>query len=901
MIEIVRGYIIPYIRENKIVYAEVINQETREEILRYFIEDIVNEVKEDYIRRHKNKISTANDLNFFLNLLTIYIKSSLYMDGISGIVIAPISGLYEHYMVGHKKELKCIESKSLYTKEGLKNYVHMLVEKKEKLIKKPGIEIIDAIIRMPADTRIGLNTSSLMIHLLTTSGISSAIYLSKIKEISSKELGILRLLSMFHDIGKVVDWKTHEKRSATILKDIFNSEIIEEGSEAWELIEYVTRILKGEVEGGIYNEIFREADRIASGMDRVKELVPIALSEDKKDKLEKKIIDYLSKSGIQSKGNLEDDYELIFDDWTFWNEFLSIEERIELTEDFCKNISTLSSNNKVYETLILERAKLEDVSVVRFDFAGIQSYIRSNDVRSLMGGSRIVDIIIYASIPDLLMNLGIPYECILIFGGGNLTALVPTNKINDVKEKLSHLNIPGVRINIGASPLYDSYIAINRVIEKDILKMKELNSIKLERNITLNLYKKCEFCGEEVAEESKYEESLCKKCQYKYEIATDEYFEYRISSFFDWKKPESYKYLPLLAKGADILFFIAGHSVEEAAKTRPIGEYKDLAIVRFDGNIIGQFMASAISITDIFERSVRVDGAVKDAINKFYIMLKGNFEEDALRFVLGTLYVGGDEGLVIVPSWLSIPLSLYLLNHYYYSLGGKSALSISIVGAKPKHPLIQLYECAGHLLDKYAKDRGGRRLCYEICHSKSADRVQSNFRGALAFYAVDTGRLSSEYIDEILETLFEKDKLSRQYNSSYTLSDISENSSIFRLLSLAIPKSLGNIDFPEINLNVLNEEFIMKMIKLHKVEGFIETLKDRKNMIEDIVSINIGGESDFHLKVTYVTSKYSSEVGINAQTILKNLLEIAQTGFQSFNLVDLIILIKLLGGGEGGL
>lgn len=898
--EIVRGYIIPYIKDNRIVYAEVINQKMREEILRYLLENIINKVKEDYIKRHKNKISTVNDLNYFLNLLTIYIKSSLYMDQISEIVIAPISGLYEHYIVEHKKELKCVESKSLYTKEGLTNYVCMLVEKKGKLIKKPEMEIMDMIIKMPADTRIGLNTSSLIIHLLTTSGISSAIYISKSKEVSAKELAILRLLSMFHDIGKVIEWEAHEKRSASILRDIFNSEIIEEGSEAWEVVEYVTKILKEEIKGGIYYEIFREADKIASGVDRVKELIPIALSEDKKDKLEKKIIDYLAKFGIQTKGNLEDDYKLIFDDWKFWNEFLSIEERIELTEDFCKNISTLSPNSKVYETMILKRVKLEEVLVVRFDFASIQRYIRSNDLRSLMGGSRIVDIIIYASIPDLLINLGIPYECILIFGGGNLTAFIPLNKINEVKEKLSHLNIPGVKINIGTSPLYDSYIAINRVIEKDILKMKVLSNIKPERNITLDIYKKCEFCGEDIAEESKHEESLCKKCQYKYEIATYEYFKYRISSFFDWKKPEGDKYLPLIGK-ADILFFIGGHSIEEAAKIHPIEEYKNLAIVRFDGNIIGQFMASAISITDIFERSVRVDRAVKDAINKFYIMLKGNSEEDALRFILGTLYIGGDDGVLIVPSWLSIPLSLYLLNHYYYLLGGKSTLSISIVGAKPKHPLIPLYECAGHLLDKYAKDKGGRKLCYEICHSKSLDQVQSNFRGAIAFYTIDTGRLSPEYIDEILETLSERDKLSRQYKYSYTLSNINEKNSIFRLLSLALPKSLENIDFPEINLDALNEDFIRKMIKLHKVESFIETLKDRKNVINDIISINIGGESDFYLKVAYVTSKYSSELGINAQTILKNLLEISETGFQSFNLADLIILIKLLGGGESGI
>jgi len=899
--EIVRGYIIPYVKDDKIIYTEIINQRMREDILNYFLKYIIDKVKEDYVKGYKHKISTANDLNYFLNLLTIFIKSSLYIDQISGIVIAPISGLYEHYILEHKKDLKC--TKPLYTEGGLREYVDMLVKKKGKLIKKPEIEIMDAIIKMPADTRIGLNTSSLIIHLLTTSGISSAIYISKRKNVSIKELAILRLLSMFHDIGKIIEWKAHEKRSASILREIFDSKITEERSEAWEIIEKVANILEGKIKENIYYEIFKEADKIASGVDRIKELVPIVLSKEKKDMLEKKIVAYLSKLGISMKGNLEDDYKQVFDDWNFWNEFLTLEERIKLTEDFCKNVSRMSSNDEIYETMISEKEKLEEVLVVKFDFAGIQHYIKSNDLRSLMGGSRIVDIIVYASIPDLLMNLGIPYECVLIFGGGNLTALIPSNKIDEVREELSKLDIPGVKINIGASPLYNSYIAVNREIEKDIFNTKILNNIKPKHNITLDIYKKCEFCGKENAEESKDKESLCKKCQYKYEIGEKEYFRYRINSFFDWKIKNDY--LPLKNKKTDILFFIAGHTIKEAAKILPIEEYKNLAIIRFDGNIIGQFMASAISITDIFERSVRIDRAVKDAINRFYNILKEISEEDALRVVLGTLYIGGDDGLLIVPSWLSIPLSLYLLNHYYYSLGGKSTLSLSIVGAKPKHPLIPLYECAGHLLDRYAKDNGGRKLCYEICHSKSLDHVQNNFRGAIAFYNIDTGRLSPEYLDEILETLSKRDKVSMQYRHTYTLSDINEKHSIFRLLSLVLPRKLENIDLQEVNLDKLNEGFIKKMIKLHKIESFIEAIKHRKNIINDIISINIEGESDFYLKVAYVTSKYSSEseteLGINAQTILKNLLEISESGFQSFNLADLFILIKILGSGEGGI
>jgi hypothetical protein len=81
-------------------------------------------------------------------------------------------------------------------------------------------------------------------------------------------------------------------------------------------------------------------------------------------------------------------YEAIFNNWNFWNEYLSLDERIEFTEDFCKNVSVILSENKVYDVLLSEsKLKTSDIVIVRFDFSSIQSYIWLNDIRTLMGGT----------------------------------------------------------------------------------------------------------------------------------------------------------------------------------------------------------------------------------------------------------------------------------------------------------------------------------------------------------------------------------------------------------------------------------------------------------------------------------------------------------------------------------
>jgi hypothetical protein len=912
---IVRGYIIPYIKDNKVIYSEVIDQQMRKEILEKFIE-IINIVKKDF---GKNTLSTIRDLNHFLNLLTIYLKNILYIDPIKDIIIAPISGLYEHYKNDHItiKDFTC--KKPLFTSKGLLSYIEYLTtedtSKKWKLIKKPTIKDIDLILKMPADTRIGLNTSSLLIHSLTTSAIASALYLSKYND--EYGLTITRLLSLFHDIGKLESWINHEKKSIEIIKEKIFAEYIQENSEAWKIINETCKILEMNEKERVnieYYKIFRDADTIASEIDRVKEIIPIVLSKEISEKLLNKINTFLRKMNKEAINNLKDAYEAIFNNWNFWNEYLSLDERIEFTEDFCKNVSVISSENKVYDMLLSEsKLKTSDIVIVRFDFSSIQSYIWSNDIRTLMGGSRIVDIVVYASIPDLLINLGIPYECILTFGGGNLTAIIPANKIDDVKEmlnlkqpskQLNKLDILGVRINIGESPIYDNYLYMNKIIEKNILKSKVFLSEALNPDVKLDIYRKCDICGSDIAKfnEKFKDKKLCEKCQIKYNVGEKEHFIYKIQSFHKWIFDKAKKYIELFSKG-DILVYIAGHSIEESKKT--IEKYKSISMVRFDGNVIGQFMASSISITDSFERSIRIDRAVKDAINDFYNILKDISEEDALRFVLGLMYVGGDDGTLIMPAWLSIPFSIYLLNRYFYSLGGKSTLSIAIIGSKPKHPIIPLYEATGHLLDEYAKKNGGRDLCYNNCHSRIVDKVSNDFRGAIAFYNIDTGKLSLEYLDEILKTLYnEKVSMIGQY--TYTLSSLNNQYSIFKLLKIIFDQ-YDKGAFSNINIDTFNEEFLKKYLNIYVNEktNFIEHLKKIKRAINSILSINIGGFGDINLRIVYSASQYKNDnvvenYGVNSKLLLENLLIASEKGIESFNLIDLQNLMKLLGGGEYG-
>ena len=315
-------------------------------------------------------------------------------------------------------------------------------------------------------------------------------------------------------------------------------------------------------------------------------------------------------------------------------------------------------------------------------------------------------------------------------------------------------------------------------------------------------------------------------------------------------------------------------------------------------------MASSISITDAFERSIRVDYAVKSAVNEFYNLLKNvcverGDSDTPLRFILGYMYCGGDDGAFIMPASLSIPFALYILNRYHELMGGKSTLSLAIVATKPKHPIIPLYEAADKLLH-HAKSAGGRRLCYEFIHSQSLDRVSDRYRGAISILNVDTGRISEEYISDILGILWE-DRVGIQNKHSYTLSSINNDDSILRLLRIAVPHITPNL----YNLKNYVDKILQDIVLEYNEEtSYIDLLRDVREIVKDTVSISVAGTSDVKVKISYVTARGHEAFKlirdrklIDKGTLASLLLYIDKDGY-ALKLIDLEFIIKLLSGGR---
>lgn len=902
---IVRGYIIPIIRYGGVTYCEFIDDEVRLR-LKELLKDILIGVIKDYLTSiNSNKVRGIRDLNHILNLYLIYLRSIYYPESIPAFIPSPIDGLYIHYKECHAKG-EC--SKPLYLEDGLLehfNSIYLRIENRETLfprildnIRMMRWEDLMNLIRYPADTRPGPNTSSLLIHLYCVSAIASSIYINRFGLGDEGGLATIRLLSLFHDIGKIWRWRGHERESGIFLKEIFiDSGLVEEGSEAHRLLTDVINFLMGEEYPDRMNQlvdIFRLADGVASNIDRVRETIPIILSEyrDLYDRLNKEMMNYLESRGMEYSSDFNENYRRIFNDWEFWNIYLKDYLVRDLTVAICRYLSWIHADNKVITYLREGEAEVltEDAVVLRLDVRDIQGYIYSRDIRSLIGGSRVIDAILFQSIPDILFNLNLPFELIQVFGGGNISLILPANLLEEVGNRVKNgLRVKGVKLAIGSSKLYDNYIVINRELDKSMLrdKMSIDEDIKW---IDVEIFKLCEYCNKRYAtRDINGRDKVCDVCYFKHSIGDVGYFKSRIILLLNNRILGIDDAMKLIKPDTDIIYYISGHEVDEASSREVRDELRDIALIRFDGNIIGQFMASAISLTDIFERSIRVDGSVKRGIAEFIDILRGaRLNHDLARFILGYIYIGGDDGVLLMPSYLAIPFALYLLNSYYLNMGCKSTLSIAIISANAKHPIIDLYEAVGHLLDNYSKGRGGRSLCHKYCHGERVNEIGRDFRGSISLYHIDRGIITDESIDTVLKILF-SDGYSSQHNHAYILANRDEAKSILRLLGI-IHENFKDIDIDNLRdkirdyIRILREDW----------DNFRSRLKELRRGLNRVFEVNVAGDYNIRIKLMYIR-KERDIGGVESRQLLEGIFTTCN-GKIILRLADLDYILKMLGG-----
>jgi len=881
---VVRGYILPIRRDNTFLCSEIINENEAKNLFNDF-KNMIRLVVEDFAGR--KKITSAEEFNTLLDAIVLYIKSLLYLDPIPGVIGSAASGLYTYY-----KAIKFFPINEPYSIEKMNELYDKLnrvrrIFVKSELYDEKAKEKIFELLKFPADTRPACNSSSLIVHSLTVSAFASSLYLEKKKDDANfKELAILRLASIFHDIGKMFDWSKHESVSSEFVQDVFGAYVEKDAEQI--LVNAIKLIEKspGFSINPLY-QVYKHADCIASNIDRVKSLLLKVITQkpDLKEEFEKKIRAY---SNDFTK-NLETLFYELFDDWDFWNNYLDLDYVKKLTEEFCMTASKISSDNPILAELEKETSAQiidDEVTIVRIDMRGIQSYIRSNDLRTMIGGSRLVDFLTYEVLPSLFIDkLGLCPEAILYSGGGNITLLIPKSKLSQIEvvKKIVKEEY-GIDISIGSSPLYDDFTKINRSIDVELSKNKLIGYIT-ESEANLNIFQVCSYCGKGYASKTIGEgrDFVCELCSRKYEFGNTIHFKEKCKSLdinFD-------------DISSGIIEYISGHRVEDV-RYKSIERYYNVALIRFDANLASQIMASCISFTDALERSIRIDYSVKKALLDFLNIMKFIDKEHYNRLVLGTMYIGGDDGCLLVPSILAVPLALFLLNEYYLNMGGKSTLSIGIVASKPKHPISLLYSSSGWLLEKAKSNT--RKLAFHHSHNAIVKEPSNKFRGAIMFFVTDGSNVSEEVLDSILKEVYDEN-LSLQYSFSYVLSDMGEFNSIFRLLN--------NIEqYYDLNLNSLDKNSMEKVIRSSISESKLinedleEEIRNLRRILLRSINVSISGESELNIRILF-SIKEKEKRGMKEKEkiskIVSNLFSLDDE--VKFALYDLYQVIKLIGGG----
>ena len=747
-------------------------------------------IKICWSRVSKEKIASVNDkIALIADLISIFLKVPMNREILPQIAPNPMK-IYMalRLLCVHERTRKEIEkilrdTLSLHRweykefTEALKTFLSS--DTMQILDGKETVEIVERVWNtLPADTRPAFNASSLIAHLLLSSALAWSI---SVNRGLTRHAQLIRLAAILHDMGKPFDYERHYEVGADIARFLLEDVLSE--SEINRIVQFVREHhIKGDTAEA---EVLREADAKASAIDRLAAIVkPI---EKKAWRMAKAI-------------NLSVPAEYKDTSWDFWRSIYAARDKLKelgLTSDdpikelslrFLEEIRGSSQPKKEAKGKVIE-----GIRIFLYDIGGIQNYImRANKLHNLVASSIHIDTVVMASIPLLSQvkakdkkNLWIPYEA-FIYTAGGIDLLIAPRILKDCLEEVKNdLSKGDIRVRLASTPLSTFYLHTSLNLSKRMTAEKFIiRPIKGEiRDIygDKGVYNLCELCylNPEPTEEIE-NRRVCKECYELYVAGSKYHFPKRWGAklFEGQYSPEDAFGIKWKDASNVIMEIIAGHSREEIYKleTGNIAR-RNIALIKIDGNLMGEFMASSLSISDVLERSFRVDSALKKAyekaLNSLFKGVKKASEGDEgepeaaraeLTIKLGTLYMGGDDALIIAPSWAALPLSLVIGREFFENLGCVKSLSIGVVSASPLHDIWLLIDAANKLLEK-AKEEGRRGGMGTIC-----------------FDVTDSGLMTSHTVDERFNSLKTR-KLSHQpLQIDSTKDDYTLNGLLIKLL-----------------------------------------------------------------------------------------------------------------------
>lgn len=542
-------------------------------------------------------------------------------------------------------------------------------------------------IAFPADTRPGYNASSLVAHALMTSAIAWALAFGR----GVGEEAVVRLAALLHDLGKAVDPERHVEASEKLARQLLRGII---GNAALEALAAAIR------EHHRRAPVLGEADRLAASADRLRELVDEVIG----DKI----------------GRMEQLLGGSRDEWGFWRRVherrkeliergLAREDPLrELAEEFLRGVGAAARRIKGSEDPRL--------SLVLIDVASIQSFVgRSQEVRVVAAASHLIELAVHAHFLEFLRDRGlrVPPEAVLYAGGGNVLMLLPSDKVGDVERLAAEYGeLTKLSLAVSATPFVDYYPTASANLFRGIFAKKNRVEPLASLNSLVESGKElCRMCYSDWATEDletpEGKVRVCETCGKLYRVGSEMHFkpkwgarvrvaddEFSAEEAFGCGWDEVSKW---------IMEVIAGWDPEEQVAER----MRDYAVVKFDGNAMGSFMLEAVSFTDAIERSFRIDVAVKrayfKALEALYSGVKraggaGAARKEVARVFLGAIYMGGDDGFLLAPSWAAVPLAHFIAEEFARQLGLERGLKVGVAAGPARMSLWALLDCASELM-----------------------------------------------------------------------------------------------------------------------------------------------------------------------------------------------------------
>jgi len=745
-------------------------------------------------------VEPVKRLELLADMISLYFKLPLIEETLPTIAHSPLK-LYmiSRWMTAPRISVEeWIRDLYTYAENSIKVFEDFCKEEERKKIFVFNAELNKAIreswLFLPSDTRPGLNISSLIPHLLLTSAITWCKTFKKDRE----ESALLRLVALLHDIGTPFNYKEHYKVSRQIAEYIMEQLPIQDNHRD-RILEWVE---KHHLENIPQLDVLTEADRFASAIDRLGEVVD--------ELLKNEVNNIAAQLGLNS----EHAYRKGEESWEFWRKVGEDVERFKvLCESFINKLRELP-DIKLRSVVEKEEKVEQGVSLCCIDIGGIQDFImQTRELRCVAASSLLVDYATVAYIPLLLQlelerrepKVWLPFESFLYNLGGVVLFVAPT-KLADHLEQ----NWDAIRrrfegyfdLYFAHTPLSKSYYkTYGRLYSEMALKkitsqpLKESARRLLQRSGTRELCQKC--YSEPAVKQTEFGEKLCELCSKLYELGSEMHFGKRWQSEFtvgDSKiKPE--ECFNTTWGRYDIMYFIAGHSKEEIDKRE---RKRNIALIKVDGNLMGVFFAKSVSIADAVERSARVDLALKEAfggatsrILKAVSGVDGVAAKQTITALkLGLLYMGGDDALIICPSWVALPLAVDIARAFNEKMGGECSLSVGLVAAPPEHDIWALIDASSQLLDE-AKKVGrvkstGGAICFDVVEGGILSGATAKGRyedlKKLGLTAQPLTILKDQQtkwisIDEVLEPLGVGGELTNAYTQAFKASRLSgENS-----------------------------------------------------------------------------------------------------------------------------